>query len=91
MEDKQILNTVLIVLGIFIALFLLPMLGFMGFGHYGIAGMMAGFFFAGFLFMLLFWVVIIIALVLFITWLIRQLSEGKKHDKYIKRNEKKAK
>jgi hypothetical protein len=79
-EDKMNRTELIIIIAI-VAVFLLGGIGMIfnsGYSGYGMMGgynygMMSGFFFFGWIFMLL----IVIALVLFILWLIRELQGGK--------------
>ncbi len=69
-------NTLIIVIGVVLTLFLFGGFGMMGFG--GMGGMMGGFY-SGFgmsLFGWLFRILGIIALVLFIVWIIKQIQDS---------------
>ena len=75
MEDNNLIIGIIIAVAVFLLLGMFGFGGMMGSGY----GMMGGFGFGsmwifGFLFMAL----ILIALVLFILWLVKQLQEGKK-------------
>ena len=67
-------NTLIIVIAVILALLLFGGFGMMGYG----GGMMSGFY-SGFGFMWLFmtalWILILVALVLFIAWLVKQLQK----------------
>src|SRR3989344_2543768 len=71
-------NTLIIIVTVILAQFLFNGFGMMGFGGYGMGGMMNWMYGTGFGFMWIFgmiiWIFIVIALVLFIMWLIRQLQ-----------------
>ncbi|MDP3881293.1 MAG: hypothetical protein Q8Q31_00245 [Nanoarchaeota archaeon] len=76
MRDKDvIIIAIIVILAILFTGF--PM---MGFGYYGMASMMSGLGFGltAFLFMTLLWILIIVALILFIIWLVQQIRRGKK-------------
>ncbi|NCO17857.1 hypothetical protein COT60_01065 [Candidatus Pacearchaeota archaeon CG09_land_8_20_14_0_10_30_9] len=75
MKNKEI-----VIIAVFLAIFLFSGFEMMGFNNYGMMNWMFG---SGFSFMWIFmstiWILVIVALVLFIVWLIRQLENlGKK-------------
>ena len=77
MKENETIIAVVIVLAVII---LFGVFGMMGFSSYGYGGMMGnfGYGFGGmWLFGSLFMVLILIALVLFIFWLVKQLQNGK--------------
>ncbi len=86
MEDREIITIGLIVAVLFIAL---SVFSGIGYGGYGMMRMMGGFNSGVFGIMTLFWILLLIALVLFIAWLIKELREdnrrvGRSNNKIIK-------
>ncbi len=83
MKNKESNNAVIwTVVGVFVLFLLLGGFGMMGFVNYGMGGMMNWMFGAGFGFMWIFgmmiWILVIIALILFIMWLIKQLQSPRR-------------
>ena len=70
-----------LIIGIIIAAAVFLLLGMFGFGGIGYSGMMGGYGFSGmWIFGWLFMTLIIVALILFILWLIKQLqNSGSRH------------
>ncbi|MBS3099484.1 hypothetical protein J4462_04690 [Candidatus Pacearchaeota archaeon] len=75
-----------VIAGVLIFFFVFGGFGTMGFNGCGIGGMMNWMFGAGFGFMWLFgmmlWILVMVALVLFIMWLVRQLQSPGRNKKW---------
>src|SRR3989344_4502163 len=85
MEKNEIIIVVILVVIFTLLISGFGMMGFSnygGFNNYGMGSMMQGMFGYGFGFMwffgLLFWILIVVAIVLFIIWLIKQLQEPRR-------------